>query len=125
MATEKTTQMLEEIKALTILELADLVKALEEEFGVSAAPVAVAAAGAAPAAAAEEEKTEFDVILKSAGAAKLNVIKVVREVTGLGLKDAKDLVEGAPKAIKEGISKADADALAAKLTEAGAEVEVK
>ena len=107
MATEKTTQILEEIKALTILELADLVKALEEEFGVSAAPVAVAA-GAAPAAAG-----------------KLNVIKVVREVTGLGLKDAKDLVEGAPKAIKEGISKADADALAAKLTEAGAEVEVK
>ena len=125
MATEKTTQILEEIKALTILELADLVKALEEEFGVSAAPVAVAAAGAAPAAAAEEEKSEFDVILKSAGAGKLNVIKVVREVTGLGLKDAKDLVEGAPKAIKEGISKADADALAAKLTEAGAEVEVK
>lgn len=125
MANEKTTQILEEIKALTILELADLVKALEEEFGVSAAPVAVAAAGAAPAAAAAEEKTEFDVVLKSAGAAKLNVIKVVREVTGLGLKDAKDLVEGAPKAIKEGISKADADALAAKLTEAGAEVEVK
>ncbi len=125
MATEKTTQILEEIKALTILELADLVKALEEEFGVSAAPVAVAAAGAAPAAAAAEEKTEFDVILKSAGAGKLKVIKVVREVTGLGLKDAKDLVEGAPKAIKEGISKADADALAAKLTEAGAEVEVK
>ena len=124
MATEKTTQILEEIKALTILELADLVKALEEEFGVSAAPVAVAA-GAAPAAAAVEEKTEFDVILKSAGAGKLNVIKVVREVTGLGLKDAKDLVEGAPKAIKEGISKADVDALAAKLTEAGAEVEVK
>ena len=124
MATEKTTQILEEIKALTILELADLVKALEEEFGVSAAPVAVAA-GAAPAAAAVEEKTEFDVILKSAGAGKLNVIKVVREVTGLGLKDAKDLVEGAPKTIKEGIAKADADALAAKLTEAGAEVEVK
>ena len=124
MATEKTTQILEEIKALTILELADLVKALEEEFGVSAAPVAVAA-GAAPAAAAVEEKTEFDVILKSAGAGKLNVIKVVREVTGLGLKDAKDLVEGAPKAINEGISKADADALPAKLTEAGAEVEVK
>ena len=124
MATEKTTQILEEIKALTILELANLVKALEEEFGVSAAPVAVAA-GAAPAAAAVEEKTEFDVILKSAGAGKLNVIKVVREVTGLGLKDAKDLVEGAPKALKEGISKADADALAAKLTEAGAEVEIK
>ena len=125
MANEKTTQILEEIKALTILELADLVKALEEEFGVSAAPVAVAAAGAAPAAAAAEDKTEFDVVLKSAGAAKLNVIKVVREVTGLGLKDAKDLVEGAPKTIKEGVSKADADALAAKLTEAGAEVEVK
>ncbi len=124
MANEKTTQILDEIKALTILELADLVKALEEEFGVSAAPVAVAAAGAAPAAATEE-KTEFDVILKSAGAGKLNVIKVVREVTGLGLKDAKDLVEAAPKAIKEGVSKADADALAAKLTEAGAEVEVK
>lgn len=124
MANEKTTQILDAIKGLTILELADLVKALEEEFGVSAAPVAVAAAGAAPAAAVEE-KTEFDVILKAAGAAKLNVIKVVREVTGLGLKDAKDLVEAAPKAIKEGISKADADALAAKLTEAGAEVEVK
>ena len=124
MASEKITAILDEIKALTILEVADLVKALEEEFGVSAAPVAVAA-GAAPAAAAVEEKTEFDVILKSAGAGKLNVIKVVREVTGLGLKDAKDLVEGAPKAIKEGISKADADALAAKLTEAGAEVEVK
>ena len=124
MATEKTTQILEEIKALTILELADLDKALEEEFGVSAAHVAVAAAGAAPAAAAEE-KTEFDVVLKEAGAAKLNVIKVVREVTGLGLKDAKDLVESAPKAIKEGISKADADARAAKLTEAGAVVEVK
>ena len=125
MATEKSMQILEEIKTLTILELADLVKALEEEFGVSAAPVAVAAAPGAGAAAAAEEKTEFDVILKGAGAKKLDVIKVVREVTGLGLKDAKDLVESAPKAIKEGISKADADALAAKLTEAGAEVEVK
>ena len=124
MATEKTTQILEEIKALTILELADLVKAIEDEFGVSAAPVAVAAAGAAPATAVEE-KTEFDVILKGAGASKLNVIKVVREITGLGLKDAKDLVEAAPKAIKEGISKADADALAAQLTGAGAEVEIK
>ncbi|MBO4228899.1 MAG: 50S ribosomal protein L7/L12 [Clostridia bacterium] len=124
MATEKTAQLLEEIKALTILELADLVKAIEEEFGVSAAPVAVAAAGAAPAAA-EEEKTEFDVILKGAGDKKLNVIKVVREVTGLGLKDAKDLVEAAPKAIKEGIAKADAEALAAQLKEAGAEVEIK
>jgi large subunit ribosomal protein L7/L12 len=125
MATEKTTQILEEIKALTILELADLVKALEEEFGVSAAPVAVAAAGAAPAAAAVEEKTEFDVILKSAGAGKLNVIKVVREVTGLGLKDAKDLVEGAPKAIKEGISKDEAEEMKKKLEEVGAKVEIK
>lgn len=101
MANEKTTQILEEIKTLTILELADLVKALEEEFGVSAAPVAVAG-GAAPAAAAAEEKTEFDVILTGAGANKLAVIKVVRELTGLGLKDAKDLVESAPKPIKEG-----------------------
>ena len=124
MATEKTTQILEEIKALTILELADLVKAIEDEFGVSAAPVAVAAAGAAPAAAVEE-KTEFDVILKGAGASKLNVIKVVREITGLGLKDAKDLVEAAPKAIKEGISKDDAEKLKKDLEAAGAEVEIK
>ena len=124
MATEKTTAILDQIKELTILELADLVKALEEEFGVSAAPVAVSAVGGAAAPAAEE-KTEFDVILANFGAKKLDVIKVVREITGLGLKDAKDLVEGAPKAIKEGISKADADALAAKLTEAGAEVEAK
>ena len=123
MATEKTTAILEEIKALTILELADLVKAIEEEFGVSAAPVAVA--GAAPAAAAAEEKTEFDVILKSAGASKLGVIKVVREITGLGLKDAKDLVESAPKTLKEGVSKDEAEALKAQLAEAGAEVEVK
>lgn len=124
MATEKTTQILDQIKTLTILELADLVKALEEEFGVSAAPVAVAGA-AAPAAAAEEEKTEFDVILTGAGANKLAVIKVVRELTGLGLKDAKDLVEGAPKAIKEGASKEDAEAIKTKLTEAGASVEIK
>lgn len=125
MATEKTTQILDEIKALTILELSDLVKAIEEEFGVSAAPVAVAAAGAAPAAAAEE-KTEFDVILAGAGDKKLNVIKVVREmITGLGLKEAKDLVESAPKAIKEGASKEDAEAIKAKLVEAGAEVEIK
>ena len=126
MATEKTTQILDEIKALTILELSDLVKAIEEEFGVSAAPVAVAAAGAAPAAgAAAEEKTEFDVILAGAGDKKLNVIKVVREITGLGLKEAKDLVESAPKAIKEGASKEDAEAIKAKLVEAGAEVEIK
>ena len=124
MANEKTTQILEEIKALTILELADLVKALEEEFGVSAAPVAVAGA-AAPAAAAAEEKTEFDVVLTGAGANKLAVIKVVRELTGLGLKDAKDLVEGAPKTSKEGASKEDAEAIKTKLTEAGATVELK
>ena len=125
MATEKTTQILDEIKALTILELADLVKALEEEFGVSAAPVAVAAAPGAAAAPAAEEKTEFDVVLADAGASKLNVIKVVREVTGLGLKDAKDLVEGAPKTIKEGVSKDEAEALKKQLTEAGATVEIK
>ena len=125
MATEKTTQILDEIKALTILELADLVKAIEEEFGVSAAPVAVAAGGAAPAAAAAEEKTEFDVVLKSFGAKKLDVIKVVRELTGLGLKEAKELVEGAPKTLKEGASKEAAEAIKEKLTAAGAEVEIK
>ena len=125
MASEKITAIVEEIKGVTLLELSELVKAVEEEFGVSAAPVAVAGGAAAAAAPAAEEKTEFDVVLTGAGANKLAVIKVVRELTGLGLKDAKDLVEGAPKAIKEGISKADADALAAKLTEAGAEVEVK
>jgi len=122
---EKSTQILEIVKGLTILELADLVKALEEEFGVSAAPVAVAAAPGAAAAAPVEEKTEFDVVLKAAGASKLNVIKVVRELTGLGLKDAKDLVEGAPKTIKEGVSKEDADKIAEQLKAAGAEVEVK
>ena len=121
---EKTTQILDLVKGLTILELADLVKALEEEFGVSAAPVAVAAAPGA-AAAPVEEKTEFDVVLKAAGASKLNVIKVVRELTGLGLKDAKDLVESAPKTIKEGVSKEDADKIAEQLKAAGAEVEVK
>ena len=124
MASEKSMQILEEIKTLTILELADLVKALEEEFGVSAAPVAVAGA-AAPAAAAAEEQTEFNVILASAGDSKLVVIKVVREITGLGLKEAKDLVEGAPKALKEGVSKEEAEDLKAKLTAAGATVEVK
>ncbi|MBQ4599508.1 MAG: 50S ribosomal protein L7/L12 [Clostridia bacterium] len=124
MATEKITNILEEIKTLTILELKDLVSALEEEFGVSAAPVAVAAVGGAAAPAAEE-KTEFDVILKSAGAQKLGVIKVVRELTGLGLKDAKDLVEAAPKALKEGVSKEEADKIKADLEAAGAEVEVK
>ena len=121
---EKTTQILDLVKGLTILELADLVKALEEEFGVSAAPVAVAAAPGA-AAAPVEEKTEFDVVLKAAGASKLNVIKVVRELTGLGLKDAKDLVEAAPKTIKEGVAKDEADKIAEQLKAAGAEVEVK
>ena len=124
---EKSTQILELVKGLTILELADLVKALEEEFGVSAAPVAVAAApGAAGAAApAAEEKTEFDVVLKAAGANKLAVIKVAREITGLGLKDAKDLVEAAPKTIKEAVSKDEAEKIAEQLKAAGAEVEVK
>ena len=122
---EKSTQILELVKGLTILELADLVKALEEEFGVSAAPVAVAAAPGAAAAAPAEEKTEFDVVLKAAGASKLNVIKVVREITGLGLKDAKDLVEAAPKNVKEGVSKEEADKIAEQLKAAGAEVEVK
>ena len=124
MASEKITAMIEEVKTLTVLELAELVHALEEEFGVSAAAAAVAAP-AAGAAAAEEEKTEFDVVLKSAGANKIAVIKVVRAVTGLGLKEAKELVDGAPKNLKEGISKEDAEKLAAELKEAGAEVEVK
>ena len=124
MANEKITNILEEIKTLTILELADLVKAVEEEFGVSAAPVAVAGA-AAPAAAAVEEKTEFDVVLVEAGASKLNVIKVVRELTGLGLKEAKELVESAPKTIKEAVSKETATDIAKQLTDAGAKAEVK
>ena len=122
---EKSTQILELVKGLTILELADLVKALEEEFGVSAAPVAAAAPAAGAAAPAAEEKTEFDVVLKAAGASKLNVIKVVRELTGLGLKDAKDLVEAAPKTLKEGVAKEEADKIAEQLKAAGAEVEVK
>ena len=125
MANEKSTQIIEQIKALTILELADLVKAIEEEFGVSAAPVAVAGAAAGAAAPAAEEKTEFDVVLKNFGANKLGVIKAVREITGLGLKEAKELVEGAPKTLKEGVSKADAEAIQKQLTEAGAEVEIK
>ena len=118
-------QIIEAIESMTVLELSELVTALEEKFGVSAAaPVAVAAAPAAAGEAAAE-KTEFDVILTAAGASKINVIKVVREVTGLGLKEAKEIVDGAPKAIKEKVSKADADALKAKLEEAGASVEVK
>ena len=125
MASEKSLQILETIKSLSILELADLVKAVEEEFGVSAAaPVAVAGAAGAAAPAAEE-KTEFDVVLKSFGAKKLDVIKVIREITGLGLKEAKELVEGAPKTVKEGLSKEDAEAMKAKIAASGAEVEIK
>lgn len=126
MASEKTLQILEEIKGLTILEMNDLVKGLEEAFGVTAAPVAVAGGAAAGAAApAEEEKTEFDVILASFGAKKLDVIKAVREITGLGLKDAKDLVEAAPKPIKEGVSKDEAENMKKALEAAGATVEIK
>ena len=126
MANEKITAILESIKALTVLELSELVSACEEEFGVSAANVSAgAAAGAAPAAAAVEEKTEFDVVLASFGANKLGVIKAVREITGLGLKEAKELVESAPKAIKEAVSKETAEDVAKQLTEAGAKAEVK
>ncbi|MGN0452387.1 MAG: 50S ribosomal protein L7/L12 [Ruminococcus sp.] len=124
MASEKITAIIEELKGLTVLELSELVHAVEDEFGVSAA-AAVAVAGPAVAAAAEEEKTEFDVILKSAGANKIAVIKAVREATGLGLKEAKEVVDNAPKAIKEAVSKDDAEALKAKLEEAGAEIELK
>ncbi len=123
---EKVVKLIEDVKSLTVLELSELVKALEEEFGVSAAaPVAVAAAPAADAAPAAAEKTEFDVILKGAGANKIQVIKVVREITGLGLKEAKEVVDNAPKAIKEGVSKDDAESIRAKLADVGAEVEVK
>ena len=126
MASEKITNILEEIKSLTLIELADLVKAVEEEFGVSAAaPVGVVAAAGAAVAPAAEEKTEFDVVLKSFGAKKLDVIKAVREITGLGLKEAKEMVEGAPKTVKEGVSKDEAESLKKTLEEAGAEVEVK
>ena len=121
-------ELIEEIKKMSVLELSTLVKALEEEFGVSAAmPVAMAAApaGAAAAAVEEEEKTEFDVILKAAGEKKIQVIKVVRALTGLGLKEAKDLVEGAPKPVKEGVSKEEADTIKKKFEEAGATVEIK
>ena len=118
-------QIMEAIEQMTVLELSELVKALEEKFGVSAAaPVAMAAAPVA-AAAVVEEQTEFDVILTSPGAGKINVIKVVRELTGLGLKEAKDLVDGAPKAVKEKVSKADAEAIKAKLVDAGASVDIK
>ena len=123
MASEKIVKFVEEIKTLTVLELAELVSAIEEEFGVTAAaPVAVVAG---PAAAAVEEKTEFDVVLVEAGASKMGVIKLVKDVCGLGLKESKELVDNAPKPLKTGISKADAEALAAQFTEAGAKVEVK
>ncbi len=122
----KVATLMEEIKNMTVLELSELVKALEEEFGVSAAaPVMAMAAAPAEGGAAAAEKTEFDVILADAGASKLNVVKVVKEATGLGLKEAKDLVDGAPKSVKEGVSKEDAEALKAKLEEAGAKVELK
>ena len=125
MASEKITNILEEIKSLTIIELADLVKAVEEEFGVSAAaPVGVVAAAGA-AAPVVEEKTEFDVVLKAAGDKKLNVVKAVKEITGLGLKEAKEMVDGAPKTVKEGVSKEEAESIKKALEEAGAEVEVK
>ncbi|MBR6772046.1 MAG: 50S ribosomal protein L7/L12 [Clostridia bacterium] len=126
MASEKITALIEEVKALTVLELSELVKALEEEFGVSAAaPMAVAAAPAAAAAPVEEEKTEFTPVLAEFGAQKLQVIKVVRDITGLGLKEAKELVEGCPKPIKENIQKDEAEAIKAKLEEVGAKVEIK
>ena len=124
MASEKITAIIDEIKTLTILEVADLVKALEEEFGVSAAPVAAVAVGGAAAPAAEE-KTEFDVVLASFGDKKLDVIKAVREITGLGLKEATELVESAPKAIKEAVAKDEAEKIKEALTAAGATVEIK
>ena len=124
MASEKITAIIDEIKTLTILEVADLVKALEEELGVSAAPVAAVAVGGAAAPAAEE-KTEFDVVLASFGDKKLDVIKAVREITGLGLKEAKELVESAPKAIKEAVAKDEAEKIKEALTAAGATVEIK
>ncbi len=125
MASEKITAMIEELKTLTVLELSELVKAVEEEFGVSAAAAVAVAAPAAGGAAAAEEKTEFDVILANAGAEKIKVIKAVREITGLGLAEAKALVDGAPKTLKEAASKEDAESIKAKLAEVGATVELK
>ncbi len=125
MASEKITAIVEELKTLTVLELSELVHAVEEEFGVSAAAAVAVAAPAEGGAAAAEEKTEFDVILADVGAEKIKVIKVVREATGLGLKEAKDLVDNAPKAIKEAVSKEDAEALKAKFEEVGAKIEIK
>ncbi len=123
---EKVTKLIEEVKSLTVLELSELVKALEEEFGVSAAaPVAVAAAPVAGGAPAAEEKTEFDVILKSAGDNKIKVVKAVKDITGLGLKEAKAIVDGAPKAVKEKVAKDSAEDIKKQLEELGAEVEVK
>ena len=124
MASEKIVKFVEEIKTLSVMELSELVKAIEEEFGVSAAPPVMVAAGPA-AGPAVEEKTEFDVVLVEAGASKMGVIKLVKEMTGLGLKEAKELVDGAPKTLKEAVSKADADDMKAKLEEAGAKVELK
>ena len=125
MASEKITAIIEELKVLTVLELSELVKAVEEEFGVSAAAAVAVAAPVAGGAAAAEEKTEFDVILANAGAEKIKVIKAVREITGLGLAEAKALVDGAPKTLKEAASKDDAEAIKAKLAEVGATVELK
>ena len=123
---EKVTKLIDDVKTLTVIELSELVKALEEEFGVSAAaPVAVAAAPVAGAAPAAEEKTEFDVVLKAAGSNKVTVIKAVKEITGLGLKDAKELVDGAPKTLKESVAKEQAEEMKKKLADAGAEVELK
>ncbi len=123
MASEKTMKFIEDIKALTVLELAELVEAIQEEFGVTAAVAAAPAAGAGAAAA--EEKTEFDVVLASFGDKKMGVIKAVKDILGLGLKEAKEAVEGAPKTLKEGVSKAEAEELKAKLEEAGATIELK
>ena len=124
MASEKITAMIEELKTLTVLELSELVKAVEEEFGVSAAAAVAVAAPAAGGAAAAEEKTEFDVVLKEAGPEKIKVIKVVREITGLGLAEAKAIVDGAPKTIKEAVAKEEAEEIKAKLTEVSAVVEL-
>ncbi|MDL2215839.1 50S ribosomal protein L7/L12 [Ruminococcaceae bacterium OttesenSCG-928-N02] len=124
MASEKITQIIEDVKAMTVLELNDLVKAIEEEFGVSAAAPVMMAGGAAPAAAADE-KSEYDVVLVSAGESKMNVIKAVKDITGLGLKESKELVDGAPKNVKEGVSKAEAEEIQKKLQEVGAEIELK
>ena len=125
MASEKVLKIVEDVKELTVLDLNDLVKALEEEFGVSAAAMVAAGPAAGAGAAAAEEKTEFDVIVASFGDSKMNVIKAVKDICGLGLKEAKEVVEAAPKALKEGVSKAEAEEIKAKLEEAGAKIEIK